>query len=219
MTSNSQQQQQQQWVSVSTIYGNLIRVPVHPGMTILDFKDKCFTADLWYGSPICVCTPLAINVDVAAMMSEGEPVIDPRPWQMSGKYNRFRLRTKDGTLLNDEGVLQEDMLTDSTLFKVQWMKQFNFRVEETAMVHECLTSMQPVESIAITFNHNASFLAFPFYRNEEDLLGLVYQHNDTRGHCEVPEVAQVSFIGADRTKNESKAIVDFPVMPGNAQSQ
>ena len=175
---------QHQWVSVSTIHGNLIRVLVHPGMQILDFKDKCFENDLWSGTPISLLTPLAINVDLAAMMSEGKQVTDPRPWQMKGRYNRFRLCTKDGALLDDEEVLQEDMLTDCKLFKVQWMKQFNLRVEEEASLVQCMTSEQHVVSFDMTFNHNTSFRAFPFYGNEGQLHGLVYQHNESQGHCE-----------------------------------
>ena len=175
---------QHQWVSVSTIHGNLVRVLVHPGMQILDFKDKCFEEDLWSGTPISLLTPLAINVDLAAMMSEGKQVTDPRPWQMKGRYNRFRLCTKDGDLLDDEDVLQEDMLTNCKLFKVQWMKQFNLRVEEEASLVQCMTSEQHVVSFDMTFNHNTSFRAFPFYGNEGQFHGLVYQHSEIKGHCE-----------------------------------
>ena len=178
---------QQQGVSVSTIYGNLIRVLVHPGMPILDFNDKCFEEDLCHCSPIGLCTPSAINRGLAAMMSEGQQVTDPRQLQMKGWYNRLRLCTKGGDLLDDEGVLQQDMLTDCTLFKVQWMKQVNLRVEEKAIILQCMTSEQPDMSIDVTINHNTSFLVFPFYGNEGQLYGLVYQHNETTGHCEANE--------------------------------
>ena len=170
---------QHQWVSVSTIHGNLIRVLVHPGMQILDFKDKCFENDLWSGTPISLLTPLAINRDLAVMMSEGKQITDPRPLLMKGRYNRFRLCTKDGDLLDDEGVLQEDMLTNCKLFKVQWMKQFNLRVEEEASLVQCMTSEQHIVSFDMTFNHNTSFRAFPFYGNENQLHGIVYQHSET----------------------------------------
>ena len=70
-------------------------------MQIVDVKDKCFEEDLWHGSPICLCTPLAINRDLAAMMAEGQQRMNPRQWQRTGEYNRFRLCTKDGVLLDD----------------------------------------------------------------------------------------------------------------------
>ena len=174
----------QQWVPVSTIYGNLIKVLVHPGMSILEFKDKCFQEDLWSGVPICVLTPLAINVDMAALMQEGEEITDPKLWKMVGHYNRFRLSTKDGELLDDDGVLQQDMISDCKLFKVQWMKQFNLTDAEMALLVGCMTSDGPVMSFDVTINHNTPFLGFPFYGKNNELAGLVWQHKKTQGHCE-----------------------------------
>lgn len=222
---DEQQQQQQQWVSVSTIYGNLIRVPVHPGMPILDFKAKCLEADLWDGCPIGFCTPLAINVDLVDMMSEGRhlSVTDPEPWQTDGRYNRLRLCTNAGQLLDDEGVLQQDVLTDCTLFKVQWMKQFKFRLQEIAMLQH-FGHNPTCGNMAVGVNNNTTFIAYPFYGNEGQLYGLVYQHNDTQGHSEVHQVAQVSpmnrHLPAVRASfGANGQLNNVTIMPGIAQSQ
>ena len=153
-------------------------------MSILEFKDKCFQEDLWSGVPIWFLTPLAINVDIAALMQEGEETTDPKLWKMVGQYNRFRLCTKDGDLLDDDGVLQQDMISDCKLFKVQWMKQFNLTDAEMALLVGCMTSDGPVMSFDVTINHNTSFLGFPFYGKNNELLGLVWQHKKTQGHCE-----------------------------------
>ena len=155
---------------------------MHPGMPIQDFKEKCFEEDLWYGTPYRLLTPLQINVDLAVMMAEGKQVVNPRPWQMKGQYNRFRLCTKDGDLLDDEEVLQEEMLAECKVFKVQWMKQFNFKEHEKEMLLKC--QLQHIESFDTTFNRSSSFRAFPFYGFESQLHGLVYQHSETQGHCE-----------------------------------
>ena len=124
-------------VTVSTIYGNVINVRVHPGMQILDFKGKCMEEDLWDGCPIQDCIPLAVNVDLANIMAERKHSrTDARPWQTDGRYNRFKLCTLDGDMMDDEGVLQPAMLTDNRFFNVQWMKQVNLRREELEMLWE-----------------------------------------------------------------------------------
>ena len=182
----------EQLVSVSTIYGHLIKVLVHPGMPVVDFKDKCFEEDLWHSSPIGLCTPLAINRDLAAMMSEGQQVTDPSPWKELGRYNRFMMCScahswqhgEHANILPDDGVLQQDVLTDSKLFKVQWVKQFNLRVQEKGMLLKC--QLQPVECFNVPVNNHTLFLAFPLYGPPPGLfvVGLVYQHSDTQGHYE-----------------------------------
>ena len=55
--------------------------------------------------------------------------------------------------------------------------------------------LQPVDSFNVQVNNNTSFLALPFYGPPPGLfvLGLVYQHSDTQGHCEhlqLPEQVQ-----------------------------
>lgn len=174
-------------IKVSTIYGTLLEVLVYPGMPILDFKNKCFEEDLWDGTPIHLLSPLAINVDVATMMTEGRQVTDPRPWERKGRYNRFRLCTKDCHLLDDEGVLQQDMLTDCKLFKVQWMKQFNFRADEWELIVAIKNSFKTkkhIENVDMAFNHRTSFRAFPFFDDSDSkLFGLVYQHSAFQRHA------------------------------------
>ena len=130
------QQQQHQWVSVSTIYGTLIRGPVHPCMPILDFKAQFMKAYLWDGFPIGLCIPLAIGVDLAGMMPEGRgSVTNPNPWRTDGRYNRFRLCTMHNHLLDDDGVLLPNVLTDCTLSKAQWVKQVSFRFQGIEKLH------------------------------------------------------------------------------------
>ena len=82
------------------------------------------------------------------------------------------------------------MLTDCKLFKVKWVKQFNFRDEEPNLMFQimklCLRE-QPVQSIDVAFNHKTSFRAFPFYdvrSTPGKLYGLVYEHSATQGRCE-----------------------------------
>ena len=107
-------------MTVSTLYGNIIGVIVYPVMSEQDFKAKIFEDDLWDGKlPTGDGSPLRINVDMAAMMAEGKHWEDPGQWQTGGRYNRFRLCLLSGDVLNDDGVLQPDILTDNSLFKVQ----------------------------------------------------------------------------------------------------
>ena len=86
----------------------------------------------------------------------------------------------------DEDVLQPATLTDNRFFKVQWMKQFNLRREELEMLWEFQVNPDAV-SMNATWGFNTTFIAYPFYRNEDRLLGLVYQHSNTVGHAEVFE--------------------------------
>ena len=212
------------WVTVSTIYGNVIKVLVHPGMPILEFKSKCIEEDLWYGSPIQDCTPLAINVDLAKMMTERRHSrTDASPWQTDGRYNRFRLCTLGGDMMDDDGVLQPAMLTDNRFFKVQWMKQFNLRLDELAMLREFQIN-QSAGSMTVKGRYNTTFIAYPFYKSENVLLGLVYQHCDTLGHAEIFEEAQTRpmdpWMPAFRAGfDENGQLMDFTIVPGMAQSQ
>ena len=144
--------------------GGLIQVPVHAGMSILAFKSQCIALDLWHGSPICECTPLSINFDIASMMSDGTArqvvsAISSDILQTDCRYNRIRLCTCDGNFLQEGRQLEEGMLTDTKLFKVVYMKQFNYRTEEAGMID--IFQSGRAEKLQLKVHSRTPFIVMP----------------------------------------------------------
>ena len=126
-------------------------------------------------------------------------------------------------MMDDDGVLQPAMLTDNRFFKVQWMKQFNLRLDELAMLREFRIN-QSARSMTVKGRYNTTFIAYPFYKSENVLFGLVYQHCDTLGHAEIVEEAQARPMDPRMPAfragfDENGQLMDFTIVPGMAQSR
>ena len=103
------------------------------------------------------------------------------------------------------------------------MKQFNFRLEEFEMFREFQVNPDAV-SMNVTWGFNTTFIAYPFYKSENVLLGLVYQHCDTLEHAEIFEEAQrrphdQQMPAFSAGFDENGQLMDFTIVPGMAQSQ
>ena len=121
-------------------------------------------------------------------------------------------------MMDDDGVLQPAMRTDNKCFKVQWMKQFNLRLDELAMLREFQVNQSAV-SMTVKGSYNNTVIAYPFSNNEDVLLGLVYQHCDTFGHAEIFEEAQARPMDPRMPAcragfDENGQLMDFTIVPG-----
>ena len=126
-------------------------------------------SDTWTcGTPIHLASPVSINVDLAAMAASG---------------GKLRISTWDGYLLQDHEVVPEQ----HRLLKLVFMKHADLSASDMRMVNAF--AQQPCATLKVNMKaygiELVAKLVFEGGERQNHILGIFYQHRNTKYHCEL----------------------------------
>jgi hypothetical protein len=169
-------------VAVSTLHGTLINIEVETGTLTKAFKQQCMDMCPFH------ITPLSVNADLAAVMVSAGDNQNRRIRRQDG----VRVVYWNGTFLDDEQSLGSQVTLGHNLFlfKLVFMKQYNFSDREYEMMDDFADFGQRTSGYHVRGRHGTPLVVMPVWGGQDRpnaILGVMYQHKATEDACRMKE--------------------------------